>query len=174
MEPESRWMEEALALAREALGAGEFPVGAVLVSRGRVVGRGMRRRSGHFAGGELDHAEVVALREWARLAQGGPPPGDLTLYTTLEPCLMCLAAAILSGVRTIVYGYEDVMGGACGLDLAAVRSRRHRPSGLYRGCRVVGGVMRRESLALFKEFFSGGAGDYWQGSLLCRYTLKAQ
>ncbi len=169
------WMEEALALAREALESGQFPVGAVLVSGGVVVGRGKRLNASHSAGGELEHAEISALRQWAAAHAGQPPPSDLTLYVTLEPCLMCFGAAVLSGVKRIVYAYEDVMGGACGLDPAAVHSPGHGASGLYQGTRVEGGLLRGESLALFKQFFGEHRGDgYWQGSLLCRYTLEVE
>ncbi len=167
-------MKEALRLAKEALDEGEFPVGAVLVAGDEVVGRGRRRNSGHMAGGELDHAEMVALRDWGQRHGDCAPPGDLCLYSTLEPCLMCLGAALLAGVKRIVFAYEDIMGGACGLDAWAVRSHAGAGSGsFYSGADVVGGVLRDESLALFRRFFQGGS-SYWRDSLLCKYTLRCE
>jgi tRNA(adenine34) deaminase len=157
-------MDQALALAREALAAGEFPVGCVIVAAGQVVAEGRRLNSREQAN-ELDHAEVVALRG---LLAGNPEidRGGLTVYSTMEPCLMCFATLLLNGVRRIVYAYEDAMGGGTRLDLTTLAP-------LYREMRleVVPGVRRVESLALFKEFFANPANGYWQGSLLAEYTL---
>jgi tRNA(adenine34) deaminase len=158
------FMGLALIQARAALKAGEFPVGCIIVAAGRVVGEGRRTHS-QGAANELDHAEVVALRELLTRAPEIEPAG-LTVYSTMEPCLMCYATLLLNGVRRIVYAYEDVMGGAAGLNLATLAP-------LYREMRVRvdSGVRRAESLALFKEFFANQANGYWQGSLLAEYTL---
>ena len=163
-EQDEYFMNRAMAMARTALAAGEFPVGCVIVADGQVVGEGRRTHSRGTAN-ELDHAEVVALRE---LLARNPEidPAGLTVYSTMEPCLMCLATLLLNGIRRIVYAYEDVMGGAANLDLAALAP-------LYREMRVeiTPGVQRAESLSLFREFFRNPANCYWQGSLLADYTL---
>lgn len=157
-------MDQALDLAREALAAGEFPVGCVIVAAGQVVAEGRRRNSREQAN-ELDHAEVVALRALLT-AEPEIDRGGLTVYSTMEPCLMCFATLLLNGVRRIVYAYEDEMGGGTKLDLATLAP-------LYRQMRVavVPGVQRAESLALFKEFFANPANGYWQDSFLAEYTL---
>jgi tRNA(adenine34) deaminase len=141
-------------------------VGCVLVYQDRVIARGRRLHSTGKGLLELDHAEITALRNLDR--SGFDVTMDrVTAYATMEPCLMCYAALLLNGVRRIVYAYEDVMGGGTGLALKEL-------SPLYRNMSVhiVPRVMRAESLALVKTFFSAPDNDYWQGSLLARYTLE--
>ena len=79
---------------------------------------------------------------------------------------MCFAALMLSGIGTIVYAYEDAMGGATACD-------RTRLPDLYRDntVRIVPGICRNQSLSLFKAFFSNPQINYWRGSLLADYTL---
>jgi tRNA(adenine34) deaminase len=159
-------MEMALSLAREALDAGEFPVGCVIAAGGQVVARGRRMNSMGEQVNEIDHAEIVALRSLPG-AEALPTDVEVSLYSTLEPCLMCFGAILLSRVDRIVYAYEDVMGGGTRCDRSSLTP-------LYKDRRiaVVGSVMRKESLALFQTFFSNPANDYWQGSPLASYTLS--
>jgi tRNA(adenine34) deaminase len=159
------FMRLALGEADRAMAAGEFPVGCVLVHGERVLVGGSRQASHGTQRNELDHAEMVALRRMHRLAD--TPPQGLTLYSTMEPCLMCFAALMLAGIATIVYAYEDAMGGgtACDLESLPALYRQRRPQ-------IVGGVMRRESLIRFHAFFSDPQNDYWRGSALAAYTLS--
>jgi tRNA(adenine34) deaminase len=115
---------------------------------------------------ETDHAEMVALRALDR-GLTMPPREEMILYSTMEPCLMCFAAILLSRIGRIVYAFEDVMGGGTGVELGGL-------SPLYRDAQVsvTGGVLRGESLRLFKAFFSDPRNGYWRGSLLERYTLS--
>jgi tRNA(adenine34) deaminase len=80
---------------------------------------------------------------------------------------MCYAAVILSGIRTIVYAFEDVMGGGTGCDLTQLGP-------LYRnaGISIIPHVRRAESVQLLKAFFANPQNLYWKDSLLARYTLK--
>lgn len=163
-----RFMEEALTEAAAALRLGEFPVGCVIVHGGRIVGRGGRRRSGVESGqvaNEIDHAEILALRDLLE-REPGVPTAEVTVYATLEPCLMCYAALLISGVRSIVYAYEDVMGGGTSLDLG-------RLTPLYRTMEVsvTPHILRERSLHLFQEFFRAEANPYLRGTLLADYTL---
>ena len=159
------FMKEALKEAQKALAAGEFPVGCVLVSNNEILATGSRTGTLDMFANEVDHAEMVALR---RLAQRPAPAdhSDIILYSTLEPCLMCFAALILGGIGKIVYAYEDVMGGGTGCDLTALAP-------LYKNSRVSikPNVLRKESLALFKAYFSDPETTYWNESLLSTYTL---
>jgi tRNA(adenine34) deaminase len=159
-------MRRALDQARGALMAGEFPVGCVMVYEDRVLLSGARQGSSGEMANEIEHAEMVALTKLSRL-KSRIDTRRISLYTTMEPCLMCYAALILSGIRRIVYAYEDVMGGGTGCNMASLPP-------LYRNAKisVTPHVLRPESLALFKAFFASSGTSYWQGSLLARYTLS--
>jgi tRNA(adenine34) deaminase len=159
-------MTAALAEAEQALAAGEFPVGCVLVHEGEIVASGRRLNSQGPATNELDHAEIVALRQLFATR----PELDrsrITAYSTMEPCLMCYSTLLLNNIRTIVYGYEDVMGGGTNLPLTHLLP-------LYQAMQpsITPHVLREESVALFKKFFADPRQAYWQGSLLADYTLR--
>ncbi|MCI5159095.1 MAG: nucleoside deaminase [Candidatus Electrothrix sp. AUS1_2] len=162
---DERFMLHALEQASRALDAGEFPVGCVLVRNNEIIRSGRRRNSEGAGSNEIDHAEMVTLR--ALLAEH--PETDcrnITVYSTMEPCLMCYSTLLLSGVRRFVWAYEDVMGGGTNLPLDQLAP-------LYRDMRsqveLVPNVLRRESLHLFAHFFQQYS--YWQDSLLAEYTL---
>jgi tRNA(adenine34) deaminase len=162
------FMRQALAEARLALATNEFPVGCVLVREDTIIARGRRVNSRGPLINELDHAEIMALRE---LTAGGslPDRSGITAYCTMEPCLMCYAALLLNGVRNIVFAYEDAMGGGTDVRLAHLTP-------LYRQQEVVitPFILRAESLVLFREFFENPVNNYWQGSHLAAYTLSQQ
>ena len=159
-------MYQALSLAEAALAAGEFPVGCVFVYENRVVARGSRVGSGGDFANEIDHAEILALREFYRL----PASRDskkISVYCTLEPCLMCFAALTIAGVGKIVYAYEDAMGGGtdCRFEHLSPFYQERRPE-------IVPSLLREESLRLFQAFFKNPEADYLQGSYLATYTLE--
>jgi tRNA(adenine34) deaminase len=158
-----KYMKIALEEANMALRAGDFPVGCVITDSRGVICAG-RRKNSVVNGNELDHAEIVALRRLYRHHQHRVAP-DLVVYSTMEPCLMCYSALILNNIRTIVYAYEDVMGGGTKLPLDKLTP-------LYSSMKinVIADVLRSESIVLFKEFFKDPANFYWQDSLLARYT----
>ena len=158
-----QYMAIALDEARLALRDGEFPVGCLMVADGRVVAKGRRHNSGEACRNEIDHAEILTLRRLIA-EQPGLDLGSVTVYSTMEPCLMCYSTMLLSGIRSFVWAYEDVMGGGVNLPLYMLNT-------LYAQMRVhlLDRVLRRESLRLFQQFFQSGS--YWQDSLLARYTL---
>ena len=163
MSEHEHYMAAALDEARLALRDGEFPVGCVMVAEGHIVARGRWRNSGEACRNEIDHAEVLTLRKLI-VEQPGLDLGKVTVYSTMEPCLMCYTTMLLSGIRFFVWAYEDVMGGGVNLPLNMLNT-------LYAQMRVhlFDGVLRTESLHLFQQFFQSGS--YWQDSLLARYTL---
>jgi len=165
-ESDTRMMAEALEMAARALDQGEFPVGCVIAKDGSVVARGHRTGTATEAENEIDHAEINALRQLS-LIDPQIDRSHLVLYSTMEPCLMCFAAIMLSGIGRIVYAYEDVMGGG-------TRCNRSAMAPLYRDAslKVTVGVLRESSLALFRRFFADPGNAYWADSLLCRYTLE--
>ncbi|HIJ91549.1 MAG: nucleoside deaminase [Desulfobulbaceae bacterium] len=161
------YMRLALQQAQQALADNEFPVGAVIVAGNEPLAFGKRENSRNETANELDHAEIVALRDLL----GRRPDIDrqaLTVYSTMEPCLMCYTTMLLNGIRNFVYAYEDAMGGGTNLPLMHLAP-------LYQTMepevRILPHILRRESLDLFKAFFTNQENNYWQGSLLAEYTL---
>lgn len=169
------FMQQALQQAAKALEQGEFPVGCIISLGDEVLAEGNRENSGGFSNeeriiNEIDHAEIIALRRLqSSLSQRATTIGyaNLSVYSTMEPCLMCYSTLLVNGIRRIVYAYEDAMGGGTNLQLDSLNP-------LYRTIEVeiVAGVMRSESLALFKEFFSSPNTIYLKESYLKQYTLQ--
>lgn len=145
------WMAVALDEARRAVAAGEVPVGAVVVVDGREAGRGHNGPIGTCD--PTAHAEVLALRR-AALACGAYRLPGATLYATLEPCPMCVGAALAARVGRVVFGAQDPKAGSLGslVDLAAVRGFNHR-------FEVTGGIRGDEAGRLLREFFQARRGN---------------
>ncbi|MBW2367559.1 MAG: nucleoside deaminase [Deltaproteobacteria bacterium] len=161
------FMSRALEQARNALAAGEFPVGCVVVHENRIIAYASRIGTTDGQTNEIDHAEMVALRQV--LAQNPKIiPKAATVYVTLEPCLMCFGALLIAGIGKIVYAYEDVMGGGTGCPLSSLPLLyKSRPPV------IVPNILRNESLALFRSFFSNPSNRYLKESLLAKYSLAA-
>jgi len=159
------FMTAALDQATQALEAGEFPVGCVLVHQYKVIATGQRRGTAAGGNNETDHAEIMALQEYYAL-ESAPEPREITAFCTMEPCLMCFGALLIAGIGEIVHAYEDVMGGGTHCDLSGLPA-------LYRDnpVSIIPGIMRAESLALFKTFFQASDNAYWRDSRLAAYTL---
>ncbi|UCC45886.1 MAG: nucleoside deaminase [Candidatus Zixiibacteriota bacterium] len=138
-------MDLAIREAELAFEKDEVPVGAVVVFDGRIIGRGHNlTESMHDA---TAHAEIVALsaayshfKDW-RLE-------NCTLISTLEPCAMCAGAAILSRIKTIVYGARDPKFGGCESIFTIPQEDR-----LNHRIELIGGVREEEIAAMMKAFF---------------------
>ena len=138
------FMDQALALAREAAAEGEVPVGCVIVRGNEIVGRGRNRRErGKTA---LGHGEIEAIGEACRNL-GGWRLWECTLYVTLEPCPMCAGAIINARIPRVVYGASDAKCGACGsvCNLFSMEFNHHPV--------VEKGIREEECSALLTEFF---------------------
>jgi tRNA(Arg) A34 adenosine deaminase TadA len=143
---DDEWMEQALGQARTALAAGEVPVGAVVVSAdGKIVGRGFNHPIS--SQDPTGHAEIMALREAAREVSNYRLTG-MTLYCTLEPCVMCAGAIVHARIARLVFGAHDPKAGAAGSIYNVVADPRlnHHPE-------VVTGVREAECRQLLQEFF---------------------
>ncbi|MBF0412191.1 MAG: nucleoside deaminase [Desulfamplus sp.] len=170
---DEHYMGLALAEASKAFDQGEFPVGCVIIFNNTLVASGSRRGTASLEKypSEIYHAEIRALQNFENSIADRTDiniiPEKCTLYSTMEPCLMCFGAIILSGIKHIVYAFEDPMGGGTSCDLEQL-------SPLYResDIRVVPHILRDESLELFARFFSKKDNAYWKNSLLEEYTLK--
>lgn len=159
-------MRKALLQAEDALAHNEFPVGCVIVHQNHIVATGARHGSSGPIPNEIDHAEIVALRQLSHNQQRYAP-GELRCFCTMEPCLMCFGAILLNGIYDIVYAYEDVMGGGTSCQTAALTPLYRDPQ-----ISIVPHVERRASLKLFQAYFQNPDNRYWQDSLLARYTLE--
>ena len=145
MESHEYYMDQALALAREALDQGEVPVGCVIVwEDGRIVGRGRNRREEDADA--LGHAEIMAIRQ-ANETLGGWRLHRATMYVTLEPCPMCAGAILNARIPTVRYAAREERMGACGSVLNLFEEDFGHKVRLYRGPR------EKESLELMREFF---------------------
>ncbi len=146
METDIQFMQEALAEARFAAAAGEVPIGAVLVHDGKILAR-----SGNRTIRDCDptaHAEIIALREAARLL-GNYRLADTTLYVTIEPCSMCAGAIIQARVPRLVYGADDPKGGAvrsCFEILSHPRLNHH--------VEATSGVLADDCAVILQSFFA--------------------
>ncbi len=165
MNDNDHFMRKALEEAEKALSRGDFPVGCVLVHQRRVIVTSSRMGTASGSANELDHAEMLALRKLDGLP-GLMDRRQIRLFCTMEPCLMCFAAILLSGIGEIVYAYEDVMGGGTRINLKELA-----PLYRERQIAIVPGILREQSLALFKTFFQNPENHYWRGSPLASYTL---
>ncbi|MGH6629289.1 MAG: tRNA adenosine(34) deaminase TadA [Burkholderiales bacterium] len=143
--PDEDFMRVALALAEQARGAGEVPVGAVVVRDGVVIGSGFNSPIGSHD--PSAHAEILALRA-AAAASGNYRLSGCTLYVTLEPCVMCSGAILHARIGRVVYGAPDPKTGACGsvLNLFAEDTLNHHTA-------VTGGVLAEECGRLLTGFF---------------------
>jgi len=138
-------MQAALREAHLALCTADVPVGAVVVADHVIVGRGRNQREA--LADPTAHAEVIALRDAARHLTNWRLD-TATLYVTLEPCIMCIGAAVLSRIRGLVYACSDPKAGACGSQFDILGAQR-----LNHTFPVVAGVCEAEARALLKTFF---------------------
>jgi tRNA(adenine34) deaminase len=137
-------MGRALRLAARAAAAGEVPVGAVVVRGGEIIAQGSNRPVA--ASDPTAHAEIVALRRAARKSANYRLP-DCDLFVTVEPCAMCLGAAVQARIRRLVYGAADPKAGAVSSTMRFPFDRlNHRPE-------IVGGLRADEAAGLLREFF---------------------
>lgn len=107
----SKYMERAIELARQAAAAGEVPVGAVIVKGNRIIGEGRNCREAKNSA--LSHAEIEAINA-ANLAVGDWRLDGAEIYVTLEPCLMCTGAIAAARISEVVFGaYDTERGFVC-------------------------------------------------------------
>ena len=138
-------MEEALRSAQRALEAGEVPVGAVVVCKGRVIGRGFNRSI--TDSDPTGHAEIVALREAGSII-GNYRLEGCELFVTIEPCAMCAGALLHARIKRLVYGADDPRAGAVHSILQVINHPQ-----LNHQMEVSAGVLAGRSAELLQSFF---------------------
>jgi tRNA(adenine34) deaminase len=140
------FIRHALEEARRGLGAGEVPIGAVVVLNGEIVGRAHNAPIG--LADPTAHAEVLALREAARKI-GNYRLTGATLYVTVEPCAMCTGATLTARIARLVYGAADAKAGA----VESLHRLLDDPRTNHR-ISVRGGVLTEDCAGLVKRFFA--------------------
>jgi tRNA(adenine34) deaminase len=112
----------AIAEAKKSLTEGNYPVGAILAIGGEIVGRG--NNTGETSGNYSNHAETsLIIGNGEALLKNAAAGKTITLYGTLEPCLMCLGVATMNKVNRIVYVQTDPHAGACSIDRGSLGVR---------------------------------------------------
>ena len=143
---DEQYMDLALAEALIAESAGEVPVGAIVVADGAVVGRGFNQPIS--TNDPTAHAEVVALREAARTI-GNYRLSTVTMYCTVEPCVMCAGAMIHARIARLVFGVPDPKAGAAGSIYNVLTDPR-----LNHRVEVLSGIRQSECASLLQDFFA--------------------
>lgn len=140
-----QFMAEAIAEARRAEAEGEVPVGAVVVADRQIVGAGHNKPIG--LGDPTAHAEILSIRAAAATLKMYRL-NAVTIYVTLEPCVMCVGAMLNARIARVVYGARDDKAGALGsvYDIGRDGRLNHR-------FEVIGGVMESECAELMRDFF---------------------
>lgn len=142
---DKEYMKIALDEAKKALSIYEVPVGAIIVYKGEVIGRGYNTRE--TSKDPTAHAEMIAIKEASEYL-GAWRLLDCTMYVTLEPCAMCAGAIVNSRIERLVIGTRDDKGGCCGTieDLTNHEKFNHRVE-------VEFGVLRDECSSIISDFF---------------------
>ena len=142
---DEKWMRKAIAVAKRGLQEGEVPIGAVIVYEGKVVSRGYNRRAKLQLASA--HAEMMAIDKACKKFGSWRLPEGCKLYVTLEPCPMCMGAALNARVDEIYFGAYEQKGRSLTSALADANVLNHKTE-------VVGGVLEEECSALLTDFFS--------------------
>ena len=142
MDIDEKYMLEALKEARAAFNEDEIPVGAVVVCKGRIIGKGHNMTE--TLHDPTAHAEMIAITA-ATEALGGKYLTDCTMYVTMEPCPMCASALSWAQAGRIVFGAADPKRGYS----------LFSPSLLHPRTEVRSGVLTEECSTLMKDFFAG-------------------
>ena len=135
-------MREALKEAQAALDRGDCPIGCVIVHDGRIVARGSNHE--FSACSKFEHAETRAMRSAAQYLY--QHSNECILYTTVEPCVMCLGTMVMANIRHVVYGAADAGAGGSEMFNKVDYVRRS-----IRGC-YIGGILVDECERLRAAF----------------------
>jgi len=144
-------MQQALSLADKAGREGEVPVGAVVVRRGELVGQGWNRNIA--LNDPSAHAEIMALRDAGRRLGNYRLP-DCVMYVTLEPCAMCVSAAIHARLAGLVFGASDPKTGALGGAYNLTEIHRHNHELAFKG-----GLLAEAAADQLRRFFKSRRGQ---------------
>lgn len=139
------WMQAAIYAAKEAEAINEVPIGAIVVHKGKIIGKGYNTRETSLD--PTAHAEIIAIRQ-ASIALGAWRLLDCILYVTLEPCPMCAGAIVQARLPKVVFGTTDPKAGCAGTLMNLLQDPRFNHQ-----VEVVEGVLQPECSELLSGFF---------------------
>ena len=144
-ELKEEYMREAIKEAEKAAAMGEVPIGAVIVWKGEIIGRGHNERE--VTNDATTHAEMTAIKQ-ANAFKKNWRLEEAELYVTLEPCPMCCGAILLSRIKKVYYGASDLKGGTAGTLMNLLQDERFNHQS-----EVERGVLEEECRTLLQDFF---------------------
>ena len=139
------FMSEALKEARRAYEKNEVPIGAIIVFEEKIIARAHNLREALQT--TASHAEMLAIAD-ANAKTGFWRLDGSTLYTTVEPCMMCAGAIVQARISRVVYGTKDLKAGCGGTFFNILQDDRFNHQ-----CEVIGGVLEEECRAILSRFF---------------------
>jgi len=144
-EIDRKYMEEAFKEAEKALQENEVPIGCVIAFENKIIGRGHNRTE--TLQDPTAHAEIIAITAAAEFLDSWRLTGS-TIYSTIEPCIMCAGALMLARAERLVFGASDPKFGGCGsiMNIVAEKKLNHRIS-------VTEGVLAEKCAGIMQEFF---------------------
>ncbi|MGQ9618972.1 MAG: tRNA adenosine(34) deaminase TadA [Candidatus Aminicenantia bacterium] len=143
MNDHGRWIKAAIKEAEKAYKKGEVPVGAIAVMNGTLIAKA--HNSSISLSDPTAHAEILVLRKAGKKI-GNYRLNELTIYSTLEPCLMCFSAMVHARIKRLVFGAEDPK---TGFSIHSISEKN-----LNHKIEIKGGILREECSIILKKFFS--------------------
>lgn len=141
------FMKEALKEASKASKKNEVPVGCVIVKNNEIIARSHNTR--HNKKSVFDHAEILAIKKATKKLDTWMLD-DVTMYVTLEPCLMCAGTIIQSRIKKLVYAASEPKHGACGSIINVFDIDKYK---FNHKVEIIPNVLEEESKQLLKDFF---------------------
>lgn len=145
MEPDEKFMREAMRQADKARALNEVPIGCVIVRDGKIIARGYNRRNTDKS--TLAHAEISALKKACKKT-GDWRLEDCTLYVTLEPCPMCAGAIVQSRMKRVVIGCMNPKAGSAGSVVNLLQEK-----GFNHQVEITCGILGDECSTMLSSFF---------------------
>lgn len=146
LKTDEKFMKIALKEAKKAEQIGEVPIGAIIVKDGKIIGRGYNKKESKK--NTIFHAEILAITNASKKLDSWRLE-ECTMYSTLEPCPMCMGAIINSRIKRLVYGANDNKSGACGSKLNL------NEYNLNHKIEIKIGVCKEECSKILTDFFKG-------------------
>lgn len=141
------YMQEALKEASKAAKLNEVPVGCIIVRNDEIIARSHNTR--HNKKSVFDHAEIIAIKKATKKLNTWILD-DVTIYVTLEPCLMCAGTIIQSRIKKLVFAASEPKHGACGSIINVFDIDKYK---FNHKVEIIPHVLEEESKKLLKDFF---------------------